>query len=202
VATIARRNEVELLLIWCNRRDNISKFNPPQNSMSETAMGKTMVRTTSTVLLLLILVTLAAAQAATSSESEMNARFSKVLGTDVDKVVQHYYLVKMGGVIELTAKDPNDTATITALRKYLEAQKALYEKGKNDSDAEVHGKIPDGLATMKKMRNDITFYSTETDSGAVLRMFSVNDQARQAVHDFMKFQISEHKTGDSPTVDQ
>ena len=58
-------------------------------------MGKTMVRTTSTVLLLLILVTLAAAQAATSSESEMNARFSKVLGTDVDKVVQHYYLVKM-----------------------------------------------------------------------------------------------------------
>jgi hypothetical protein len=52
------------------------------------------------------------------------------------------------------------------------------------------------------MRNDITFYSTETDSGAVLRMFSVNDQARQAVHDFMKFQISEHKTGDSPTVDQ
>ena len=130
------------------------------------------------------------------TENDLKTRVSKVLGTDVDKIVQHYYLVKNGGVIEFTAKDPADNATISTVQKYLETQKDLFEKGKADADTGVYGKVPDGLPALKKLRNDITFFAVNTDSGAALRMFSVNDQARQAIQDFMKFQINEHKTGD------
>jgi hypothetical protein len=166
-------------------------------------MKSTMARTLSAIFCVLIWVSLATAQALTPPTApELNSRFSKALGTSVDKVAQHYYLVKNGGVIELTAKDPNDTATIKAIQKYLDAQKDLFEKGKNESEAEVHGKVPDGSPALKKLRNDITFYSGKTDDGGVLRMFTTNEQARQAVYDFMKFEIGEHQTGDALTAEQ
>jgi hypothetical protein len=33
-------------------------------------------------------------------------------------------------------------------------------------------------------------------------MLTVSDQARQAIQDFMKFQINEHKTGDPLTAEE
>jgi hypothetical protein len=163
----------------------------------------TIARGSSILFFALILVSLAAAQALTTANPpEVDSRFTKVLGTDVAKIAQHYYLVKNGGVIELTAKDPNDAATVKAIQKYLDTQKELYEKGKNESEAEVHGKVPDGLPGLRKLRNEITFYSGKTDDGGVLRMFTTNEQARQAVYDFIKFQIGEHQTGDALAADQ
>lgn len=165
-------------------------------------MKKVIMRTTSILAALLITVLLASAQTAMADPTqEMNARFSKALGVSLDKVALHYYLVKNGGVVELASKDPNDTGTIEAIRKYLQSQKDLWEKGK-DPVAEVHTRAPESANLMRKLRNDITFYTAKTDTGAVLRMFSINEQARDAIQDYLKFEITEHKTGDSPTIDQ
>jgi len=165
-------------------------------------MKKVIICTTSILAALLITVMLASAQTAMADPTqEMNARFSKALGAGLDKVALHFYLVKNGGVIELASKDPNDTGTIEAIRKYLQSQKDLWEKGK-DPVTEVHAKAPESANLMRKLRNDITFYAAKTDTGAVLRMFSINEQARDAIQDYLKFEITEHKTGDSPTIDQ
>ena len=165
-------------------------------------MKKVIICTTSILAALLITVMLASAQTAMADPTqEMNARFSKALGAGLDKVALHFYLVKNGGVIELASKDPNDTGTIEAIRKYLQSQKDLWEKGK-DPVTEVHAKAPESANLMRKLRNDITFYTAKTDTGAVLRMFSINEQARDAIQDYLKFEITEHKTGDSPTIDQ
>jgi hypothetical protein len=154
------------------------------------------------IIALLVWVYLAPAQTASADPTQdVNARFSRSLGVSLDKIVLHFYLVKNGGVVEITAKDPGDTATVTAIQKYLQTQKELWEKGK-DPVTEIHGKAPDSAAVMRKLRNDITFYMAKTDEGAVLRMFSINDQARGAIQDYLKFEIAEHKTGDSPTIDQ
>jgi hypothetical protein len=164
-------------------------------------MKSVMVRTA----LLLLLSTLAStawSQSPAPTGPDLNSRFSRALGTDAGKIVQHYYLVKNGGVIEFAAKDPNDSATVAVLQKYFETQKDLFEKGKNDADADVHGKLPDGVPILKKLRNEITFFAVKNDDGGALRMFSTNDQARQAIQDFLKFQISEHKTGDPLVAEQ
>jgi len=55
---------------------------------------------------------------------------------------------------------------------------------------------------LKKMRNEITFYTNKQDDGGVLRMFTTNEQAKQALYEFIKFEISEHNTGDALTADQ
>ncbi len=160
-------------------------------------------RTLSILVAFLVLGALASAQAAPQDPMDaLNARFSRVLGVSVEKVVLHFYLVKNGGVIDLTAKDPKDSITVNAIQKYLQNQKELWEKGKESAVTHIHERPPEAAATMRKLRNDITFYTAKTDAGAVLRMFSINDQARGAIQDYLKFEIAEHKTGDSPTVDQ
>lgn len=168
-------------------------------------MKKPLARYAGVIGIVCLLLAFATAQSAATSpdpDQELRARFSKALGIDVDRIVQHYYLVKNGGVVELAAKDPADTAAIDAIRKFLVEQRKLYEKGKNETDADVHGKVPDGLPLIKKFRDEITFFATDTTNGAVLRMFSMNPTARSAIQDYMKFQIAEHKTGDSPTINQ
>ncbi len=143
-----------------------------------------------------------AQSAPANPEQEVDTRFSRALGVPLDKVTIHYYLVKNGGVIELSAKNTGDSGTIAALQKYLQNQKDLWEKGKETAVTEVHMHPPEAAATMRKLRNDITFYAAKTDNGGVLRMFSINDQARVAIQDYLRFEINEHKTGDPTTLDQ
>ena len=163
-------------------------------------MNRIMVRVSPVFFLLLALTSAAWSQSPALTDNDLDARFSKALGTDADKIVQHYYLMKNGGVIEFTVKDPTDNASIAVIQKYLEAQRDLFEKGKTDADADVHGKVPDGLPRLKKLRNEITFFAVKSEHGAVLRMFTVNEQAREAIQEFMKFEINEHKTGDPLVV--
>jgi hypothetical protein len=50
---------------------------------------------------------------------------------------------------------------------------------------------------MKRLRKKI-FYKVElTDSGGRVVIGTANARARQAVWDFLRFQIREHKTGDT-----
>ena len=119
---------------------------------------------------------------------------------DQDKTTHHFYLLKNGGAVELSAKDPADKSTIDAIQKHLASQAKSFEKGNFDMPAAEKGKVPDGVNTMKKLRKEITFEVMQMDAGAALRMFSVNTQARQAIQDFLKFQIEEHHTGDPTEV--
>ena len=165
-------------------------------------MKSFMVRVAGVFFLASVLASVGWSQSLASTSNDVNSRFGKALGTDVEKIVQHYYLLKNGGVMEFTAKDPGDTSTISALQKYMNAQKDLFEKGKIDADAEVHSRVPDGVPALKKLRNEITFFAVKSENGAALRMFSVDNEARQAIQQFLKFQISEHKTGDPMVAEE
>ena len=57
-----------------------------------------------------------------------------------------------------------------------------------------------GVPTMKKLRDQIHYVFQETDSGAMVRINTTNPQALEAVHAFLRFQITEHETGDTTEV--
>lgn len=132
----------------------------------------------------------------------MDRRGAKAMGFDQAKALHHFYLLKNGGAVELSAKDPNDKETIAAIQQHLALQAKAFEKGNFEAPIETHGKPPDGVPVLKKLRREITFEVVQMDAGAALRMFTINAQARQAIHDFMKFQIQEHQTGDPMEVEQ
>jgi len=129
------------------------------------------------------------------------SRATKVSGFDADRVNRHFYVLKNGGAVEITAKDPNDEATVKAIQSHLKKESDLWTKGNFESVTSVYGRPPEGTAQLKKLRDEVTYAVVQEENGAVVRMLTVNPSAKSAIHDYLKFQIDQLKTGD-PTSPQ
>ncbi len=124
------------------------------------------------------------------------SRISKVSGFDTERVQRHFYVLKNGGAVEVTARDINDEQTIKAIRAFLKKEADLLTKGSMETVIAMYGKVPDSAPALKKLRDEINFAMAPTDNGAVIRMFTVNPQAKAAIYDYLRFQIDQLKTGD------
>ena len=64
----------------------------------------------------------------------------------------------------------------------------------------IHGTTPDGVPTMKKLHDKIHYHYQETEGGGRIMIQADDAEALAAVHKFLRFQITEHRTGDSLEV--
>ena len=53
---------------------------------------------------------------------------------------------------------------------------------------------------MSRLKDQIHYQLKETLQGAKIEISSKNEEALKAIHDFLRFQISDHKTGDSVDI--
>ena len=60
----------------------------------------------------------------------------------------------------------------------------------------VHATEPPGVATMKERRAQMSFRYEEVDKGGKVVVQTDDTSALAALHEFLRFQIREHKTGD------
>jgi hypothetical protein len=128
-------------------------------------------------------------------------RATRVSGVDSERVNRHFYVLKNGGAVEITAKDANDDATIKAIQTYLKKESDLWMKGNFDNIAAVYGRAPEATTQLKKLRDNVTYAVVPEENGAVVRMLTINPMAKSAIHDYLRFQIDQLKTGD-PTTPQ
>jgi len=131
----------------------------------------------------------------------MNHRGDEVMGFDHMKTTHHFRLLPDGGAVEVEANDANDTASRDQIRQHLGHIAGLFADGNFDAPMLIHGREPDGVPTMKRLKTEIRYQYEETMKGARVRISTGNSAALKAVHDFMRFQISDHKTGDSSEVE-
>jgi hypothetical protein len=61
----------------------------------------------------------------------------------------------------------------------------------------IHGNNPPGVETMKRLKTGIRYQYEEMDRGAKVRISTNDKEAIESVHDFLRFQIKDHQTGDS-----
>lgn len=134
-------------------------------------------------------------------DPELLSRATRVSGFESDRVNRHFYVLKNGGAVEITAKDANDESTIKAIQSYLKKESDMWTKGNFDTVAAVYGKAPESTVQLKKLRDNVTYAVVPEENGAVVRMLTVNPMAKTAIHDYLKFQIEQLKTGD-PTSPQ
>jgi hypothetical protein len=127
------------------------------------------------------------------------SRATKVSGFDSDRVTRHFYVLKNGGAVEITAKDPNDEATIKAIQAQLKKESDQLTKGSFETFTNIYGKAPENAPQLKKLRDDITYAMVPQENGGVLRMLTVNPTAKSAIHDTLRFQIDQWKSGDPTT---
>jgi hypothetical protein len=53
---------------------------------------------------------------------------------------------------------------------------------------------------MAKLRSQIRYNYSDTAGGAKIQIVTANPDAIQAIHSFLRFQISDHQTGDATEV--
>jgi hypothetical protein len=53
---------------------------------------------------------------------------------------------------------------------------------------------------MQSLKSAITYTFESTDRGGRVRFATSNTEARDAIHDFLRYQIKEHATGDPVSV--
>jgi hypothetical protein len=125
------------------------------------------------------------------------ARGDEVMGFDQAKTTHHFKLLPDGGIIEVTANDPSDIADRDAIRRHLTKIMAMFEQGDFSMPMLVHGQPPPGTDTMKRLRDQLHYSAENLPGGGQVRITTSNPEARNAVYDFLRFQIQEHKTGDA-----
>jgi len=125
---------------------------------------------------------------------------AEAMGFDQDKTTHHFRLYKDGGAVEVQANDPADTASIGQIRDHLKEQARKFAAGDFSAPRQTHGQVPPGVETMTRSRSKIQYEFQSTESGGRLRITTTDTQALAAVHDFLRFQIKDHATGDKTEV--
>ncbi len=108
----------------------------------------------------------------------------------------HFRLKPDGGVIAVTANDPKDTAARDQIRMHLTHIARAFSAGDFDIPMFVHDQDPPGVPAMKHVAKRIRYEFRETERGGEVSIESKSPAAVRAIHDFLIFQIREHKTGD------
>ena len=121
----------------------------------------------------------------------------QAMGFPHDKTTHHFRLSSDGGAVEAIVNDPSDTANSMAIRSHLLHITMMFSNGDFSTPMFIHDGIPPGVKTMKLMKTTIHYNYEEILSGGRLRIQSTDAVAVAAIHDFLRFQITEHQTRDS-----
>lgn len=138
--------------------------------------------------------------AGTSHHQGVTARGDHAMGFSHQTTTHHFRLDKTGGVIDVSANDPKDEATRDQIRMHLSHIVKRFAAGDFDVPMFIHDTAPPGAPVMAKLRDQIHYMYRDTASGAKVQITTANSEAIQAIHDFLRFQISDHQTGDSTEV--
>ena len=130
----------------------------------------------------------------------VNARGEKSMGFSQTETTHHFVLSRDGGLIQVEAKDAGDISNRDRIREHLSAIARAFAAGDFATPQTVHGRVPPGVSEMRRLRATLKYEFEELERGGRLRISTDNSEALAAVHQFLRFQIADHQTGDSPEV--
>jgi hypothetical protein len=134
------------------------------------------------------------AAAADSSFNAMDHRHGDMIGVDPSSLAHTFVPTPDGGEIILERRS-GDTTAVSRIRAHLEQIAAAFSTGDFSAPAVIHEKEADGAAVMIRKAAVITYSVGERANGASLRIRTADRQAIDAIHNFIAFQIREHRTG-------
>jgi hypothetical protein len=135
-----------------------------------------------------------------STSSAMNDRGEKGMGFSQTTTTHHFLLNADGGAIQVEANDLTDTATRDMIRMHLTHIAKAFASSDFAIPMFVHDATPPGVPVMKQLKDKIRYKFEETPAGGRVVIVTTDPQAFEAVQQFLRFQIAEHKTGDSSVV--
>ena len=128
--------------------------------------------------------------------SGVDSRGDKAMGFSHEATTHHFWLKEDGGVIQVTANDPDDHASVEQIRMHLSHIATAFGQGDFDIPMFVHDEVPPGVQVMKQQRAALKYNFEKIANGGQVVIRTANPQALAAVHDFLRYQITDHRTGD------
>lgn len=132
----------------------------------------------------------------------VNERGDKVMGFSHEKTVHHFLLKADGGWIVAEVKDKADTASLEQIRTHFQHIAHKFAEGDFNAPMLIHDKVPPGVSVMKDKKSAIKYQFEQTELGGRVRITTGDAKALAAIHEFLRFQISDHQTGDSGKVEK
>lgn len=129
-------------------------------------------------------------------QSALDQRGDAVMGFSQQKATHHFLITDNGGTISVDANDATDQETIAEIHMHLQMVTKQFASGDFQMAHAIHLQDPPGTQTMRDLKDEIRYEYEETDQGARVKIQTTNADAIAAIHDFLRFQIAEHKTGD------
>jgi hypothetical protein len=130
-------------------------------------------------------------------DAALKKRGAAAMGFDQDAAVHHFRVMATGGAIEVEARRKNDETTRAQIRAHLQQIAVDFAKGDFGKPVATHAETPPGVAGLQEHRASINYRYEETRAGARVMIETRDRDALEAVHAFLRYQIHEHKTGDS-----
>lgn len=127
-------------------------------------------------------------------------RGDEVMGFSHEKTKHHFRLYADGGAIEAEVNDSKDAASRDEIRSHFGHIAKLFAEGDFSAPMLIHAENPPGTEAMKRLRDAIEYKLESTEKGARIRITTKDAEALRAVHEFLRFQITDHRTGDSTDV--
>ena len=129
-------------------------------------------------------------------DEALKKRGAEAMGFDQDATTHHFKLAPTGGSIEVTVTNEKDATMIAAVRSHLRSIAADFARGDFDKPFATHREIPPGVPVMKDNRQKITYRYEDLAQGGAVRIETKDAGSLAAVHEFLRYQIAEHRTGD------
>jgi hypothetical protein len=137
---------------------------------------------------------------ASQHQSDVEKYGDQAMGFPHDKTTHHFRLYADGGAIEVTANDARDDGNIQAIQSHLKHIATMFSQGDFSVPMFIHDQVPPGVSLMKEKRAQISYSFEEVAGGGKLQIRTTDPDSIQAIHEFLRFQITEHHTGDPHDV--
>jgi hypothetical protein len=132
----------------------------------------------------------------------VDQRGEHAMGFSLETTKHHFELLSDGGIIEVDVKDEKDTTTRDQIRGHFVHITSMFSANDFDIPMFIHDTVPPGVPVMKEKSKAITYTLQPTPGGARIKIRTDNPEALKAIHEFLVFQIRDHRTGDLETVKQ
>ncbi len=133
-------------------------------------------------------------------QAMLNQHGDHVMGFSHEKTTHHFEVHYDGGVIDVRANDVKDTESRDQIRAHFQHIAQMFANGNFNVPMLVHGPVVPGTETMSRLKDQLHWDLQETPRGARIVITADNKESLDAVHQFLRFQIEDHKTGDCTAV--
>ena len=128
--------------------------------------------------------------------AEVDQRGDEGMGFSHAMTGHHFHLFPDGGSIEVESDSPDDNASKEAIRRHMQKIAGMFAQGDFSLPMFIHDTVPPGVEVMKRLKDQIVYTAENTAKGAQVRIVTRNPEALVAVHEFLRFQIKDHRTND------